>query len=147
MTPPRPTAKVRVRQETITYQPSDSVAVREDEELGRLWGCKPGTAHQWKLVVNHHAADVIRLRRERGAIEAAAAYALPIEAAMAHVPTTSKAELQADLADAREDACQALYREERTGENARRLLRARALERATSLDADREIAARHGITL
>lgn len=141
------TTRVRRRRDRIIYLPAASVAIREDELLARLWGCKPGTAHQWKLRINHQVADVIRLRREAGADESAAAYALPIEVALAHTPAISQAELRADVADAREDECQAVYRNDKTPENAQRLLRARALERRTSLDADREIAAQHGLTL
>jgi hypothetical protein len=146
MSTPRST-RVRARRNRITYLPGDSVGVREDEILARLWGCKPGTAHQWKLVINHRCADVIRVRRERGADESAATYAIPIEVALAHTPVVSQAELRADLADAREDEIQAIYRDNKTSQNAQKLLRARALERQTSLDADREIAVRHGLTL
>lgn len=138
---------VRIPRSRIQYLPADSVEVREDEALGRLWGCKPGTAHQRKLVINHQVADVIRLRRDAGAIESAAAYALPIEVALAHKPVETQAELLADRADAREDECQAEYRANPTPDNARRLLRLRAFERQTSLDHDREIAAKHGLSL
>lgn len=139
--------RVRRRHTSLTYLPAASVACREDELLARLWGCKPASAHQRKLVINRQVADVIRIRREAGADESAAMYALPIEEALAHMARPSKAELAADQADAREDEIQAVYRDDRSDDNARRLLRARALERCTSLDADRELAARHGLTL
>lgn len=57
------------------------------------------------------------------------------------------AEHRADLADAEEDRLQALYRANPCAETARDLLRARARDRLASLDHDRELAERFGLTL
>jgi hypothetical protein len=70
----------------------------------------------------------------------------PIEAALSGM-SHPDAETRADVADAEEDRFQALYRANPRAQTARDLLRARARERAASLDHDRLIAARHGIEL
>jgi hypothetical protein len=121
---------------------------REDEILGLRWGCQPGTAHQRKLQLPHLLADVVEVRRDLGALESLAFYLTPLENAMAHrVVRAPCAELLADRADAQEDIQQAEFRANPCEDTARALLRKRAMERQTSLDHDREIAAKWGIVL
>ncbi len=132
----------------ITYLPGRSVGCREDEILARLWGCKPSSAHQRKLRVAAECADVIRVKRDAGATDSLAVWLRPIEDALAHQrPVEGNPELSAARADCAEDDQEAIYRAEPTEGNARLLLRKRAMERQASLDHDRVIAARHGITL
>ena len=57
------------------------------------------------------------------------------------------ARLRAALADADEDRLEALYVANPCAETARARLRQRAVDRGASLDHDREIASRHGLTL
>jgi hypothetical protein len=72
----------------------------------------------------------------------------PIEEALSGDPLPgAEHRYRADLADAEEDRLQALYRANPRAETARDLLRARARDRLASLDHDRELAERFGLTL
>jgi hypothetical protein len=66
---------------------------------------------------------------------------------MAAYPPPTDVELREGLADAEEDMRQAEYHANPCEQTARALLRARSTERRTSLDHDREVAARFGLTL
>jgi hypothetical protein len=120
-----------------------------DAALAREHGGKPATWHARRFghyAVNDLAAKIIREWRRVGNVGELAEWVRPIEselAGMAH----PDAETRADVADAEEDRFQALYRANPCSETARDLLRARARERASSLDHDRSIAARYGIEL
>ena len=133
------------------YPGRRSVGVREteDEALGRAWGMKPGSAHQLKLTLPARLADVVAHRRQAGATESLAAYLRPVEAALEQSPrpATTDPQLAAALADCAEDADEARYNAEPSQATARALLRKRAAERLTSLEHDRAIAARWGLTL
>lgn len=138
--------RMRRRQTSLTYLPACSVAVREDELLARRWGCKPASAHQRKLRLVRELVDVVEVKREIGALESLAVYVRPFEDAMG-AGAAPDAEKREGMTDGAEDVAQALYRENPCEATARQLLRARAAERQASLDHDRAIAARHGITL
>lgn len=117
--------------------------------LAREHGGKPATWHGRRFghyAVNELAAQIIRCWRIGGDAGELAEWVRPIEAALAGI-SQPEAEKRADVADAQEDHLQALYRANPCVETARDLLRARAKERAASLDHDREIAARYGIEL
>lgn len=120
-----------------------------DHLLAREHGGKPATWHGRRFghyAVNELAAQIIRCWRAAGDSGELAEWIRPIEAALAGM-SQPQAEKRADVADAEEDRLQALYRANPCAETARDLLRARARERAASLDHDREIAARYGIEL
>lgn len=117
--------------------------------LAREHGGKPATWHGRRFghyAVNELAAQIIRCWRAAGDTGELAEWIRPIEAALAGI-SHPEAEKRADVADAEEDRLQAYYRANPCAETARDLLRARARERAASLDHDREIAARYGIEL
>ena len=117
--------------------------------LAREHGGKPATWHGRRFghyAVNELAARIIRCWRIAGDAGELAEWVRPVEAALAGM-SHPEAEKRADVADAEEDRLQALYRATPCAETARDLLRARAKERAASLDHDREIAARYGIEL
>jgi hypothetical protein len=117
--------------------------------LAREHGGKPATWHGRRFghyAVNELAARIIRCWRVAGDAGELAVWVRPIEAALAGM-SLPEAEKRADVADAEEDRLQALYRANPCADTARDLLRARARERAASLDHDREIAARYGIEL
>lgn len=108
----------------------------------------PASAHQLKLRLPAYAADVIAVKRERGADESLAAWSAPIVNALEHAPRqVENPQLVAELADCREGEAEAAYNLNPCVETARLLLRKRAVERQTSLDHDRAIAARWGISL
>lgn len=118
-----------------------------------LWGCKPATAHARRfgpLAVNTLAADVIRAMRAAGRYDELAAWVAPVEEAWGAglgCRDARAAELRADLTDTAEDDAQARYRANPCEATARALLRARAAERQASLEHDRLLAERHGLTL
>jgi hypothetical protein len=117
--------------------------------LAREHGGRPATWHGRRFghyAVNELAARIIRCWRIAGDAGELAEWVRPVEAALAGM-SHPEAEKRADVADAEEDRLQALYRATPCAETARDLLRARAKERAASLDHDREIAARYGIEL
>ena len=117
--------------------------------LAREHGGKPATWHGRRFghyAVNELAGRIIRCWRVAGDAGELAEWVRPIEAALAGM-SQPEAEKRADVSDAEEDRLQALYRANPCTETARDLLRARARERAASLDHDREIAARYGIEL
>jgi hypothetical protein len=123
-----------------------------DENLAVALGGRPATWHSRRFghhAVNQLAAAIIEEWRRSGDVEELAGWVRPIEDALAaalpagdHSPR-----LRAALADAEEDLAEAAYLEEPCTETARALLRRRAADRLTSLEHDREIAARHGIEL
>jgi hypothetical protein len=134
----------------ITYQPAASVEIPKDSEdvtLARLWGCKPSSAHQRKLKVADEAADVIRVKRTAGATESLALWLRPIEEALECRTPVANPQLAASKADAAEDYAEADFIANRCEATARVLLRKRAIERQTSWDYDRQIAAEFGLTL
>lgn len=134
------------RRVRIAYLPAGSVAVREDELLAREWGCKPGSAHQRKLRLPGDLATVIQVRQLLGAHESLAAYLAPVESAQAATPQPDAIHREA-MTDPQEDVLQELYRADPCEQTARALIRFRAVMRQACLDADREIAARWGLTL
>jgi hypothetical protein len=128
------------------------VAGSVDGKLATLWGCKAGTAHQRRFgrdAINRLCADVIRVMRQAGELEALAVWARPIEEALAHQSKASEQSpmLRAALADVAEDDAEARFREDPCADTARALLRQSATERRASLDRDRDIAERFGIPL
>jgi hypothetical protein len=122
-----------------------------DEGLARAFGGRPATWHARRYgphAVNLLAAAIIREWRVAGQLEELAAWVTPIEEALAaHEPVGSVARLRAALADAAEDDAEARFDANPCEETARALLRKRAADRLASLDYDREIAARHGLSL
>lgn len=122
-----------------------------DECLAREHGGRPSTGHGRRYghaAVNVHASHIIRAWRQCGDLAELAAWLAPIEAALAHRPSAEgSARLRAALADEDEDRLEALYVANPCAETARALLRQRAVDRGASLDHDREIASRHGLTL
>lgn len=152
--PASDTSNQRQRRGPRNYRRPPSVAlpkarpVREDELLSDRWGCEPSTAHGRKLALPNLVADVIEVRRQLGSLESLARWLCPIEVALARQPDSALCpELQADRTDAHEDDAQSLYRANPCQDTARVLLRKRASERMASLDHDRAIAERWGLTL
>jgi hypothetical protein len=122
-----------------------------DEALARTYGSRPATWHSRRCgpqSVNLLAAAIIREWRNTGQLEELATWVTPIEEALAPAaPAGSAARLRAALADAAEDDAEARFDASPCEETARALLRKRAADRLASLDYDREIAGRFGLTL
>jgi hypothetical protein len=114
-----------------------------DDALARAHGGRPATWHARRFgphAVNHLTAAIIEEWRKTGDLVGLAGWLAPIEAAVgASIPAGGlSARLRAALADAAERPCT---------ETARELLRKRAADRLASLEHDREIAERYGLTL
>lgn len=123
-----------------------------DKNLARRHGGRPSTWHSRRFgpqAVNQLAAAIIREWRESGDPGELAAWVRPIEDAMGSVLAGADASprLRAALADAAEDDAEARYHENPCEETARALLRRRAADRLASLEHDRHIAEKHGLTL
>lgn len=123
-----------------------------DQTLARRHGGRPSTWHSRRFgpqAVNQLAAAIIREWRECGDPGELAAWVRPIEDAMGSALAGDDASprLRAALADAAEDDAEARYLENPCQETARALLRRRAADRLASLEHDRHIAAKHGLTL
>jgi len=87
-----------------------------------------------------------QMLRRGGRDDKVAELMAPIDASVEGEPQPD-ARLREGLTDAHEDAAQAAYDCNPCIDTARTLLQKRAAERQASLDHDREIAARHGMTL
>ena len=122
-----------------------------DAALAREWGAAPATWHSRRYghqAANRMVARIITTWGRHGNLADLAGWIVPIEEAIARRPGgPGSRQLRAALADAGEDAAEARFLADPTPETARELLRARAAERLHSLDHDREIAERFGITL
>jgi hypothetical protein len=123
-----------------------------DDALARAHGGRPATWHARRFgphAVNHLTAAIIEEWRKTGDLVGLAGWLAPIEAAVgASIPAGGlSARLRAALADAAEDSAEAQFVERPCTETARELLRKRAADRLASLEHDREIAERYGLTL